>query len=1361
MSLSSQAPAAVSIVVDFDRFRSPDQQRQKQALAPIYPRNDHCSALARPVEAQLPILHLSSSDIEKVESRPISGGYCDLFQGVYAPTGLKVALKRLKSAVRFDWAEEEANARRRIHREEKIWANLTHRNILPFYGLIEMSNETYLVSPWMELGDLHMFIVARLHFLDGTPESQESDPKHDQFFMFNERDVICGIASGIVYLHTLHIVHGDLKAKNVLLNADLSPLLCDFGMTKALDEEYNTTSPAIKGAGTRRWMSPELLLQGGVKTMMSDIYAFGMTVVEILTGKIPFSDHDLPTEYIFLHGLANGIRPTPSPLSRLGQDFEPFWNLASRCWLTEPHLRPSAIDITQILGLNEPSESHGLGLLGLESSLTDSPRVCDGILDTLEVDRPSHPLELATDSVPEGHGGLEGKQEDNIFAFDRHIETELARERPAASGDLRRRASLLQGCGEAFRNAHRYTEAQKQLEEALRLHQQLGNDLGIARCLWNLGDVYRLEARYDEAHSTLKRAVEAFQPLQDPLEKAHCLWSLGDVYWRQDMADDAAVTWGQALEVYRQLDDSVGIAECSRNLGHVYQAQSRFEDSQRMLLEALAIFGARGMHRRVQQCSELLASLPSRHPVTDRFLSPANTMLNQASQSDGTHRSFLVILSILVLLPLAAKLQAATTAMYPPVTGELEIHQFEAVYSGSAKVGLSRAASTTNTTFDQAQQLDRRLDLEARNPSGSVCFSWSMQFDISHSLQGPIPGTSNVVTIQNLDRYRSPDDQQGQQALTPIHAGNSAYLSALAQPSQAQIPVLQVSSNDVEEIESRPIRGGHYCDLFQGVYAPSGLKLALKRPKFSARFDTAEEEASARRRIQREERIWANLTHRNILPFYGLIEKSNDTYLVSPWMELGDLHLFVMARLRFLDAAPERQDLDPKHDQFLMFNERDVICGIVSGVAYLHSLGIVHGDLKAKNVLLNVDLSPLLCDFGLTKVLDGEYSATSSAMKGAGTTRWMGPELLLHDGVKTRMSDIYAFGMSIFEILTGKVPFWDLNDYHLLSALGKGLRPNPSPSSRLTQDFTSLWELASRCWGNDPYLRPSADEVMQSLGSNNSGEAHGLGLFGARSSLSLSPRVIHQSIDLGDKPQDHAEHTLNPAVISTGVGHGGMGGDRRDGTSNGQIEGELDHHGPMVSEDLRRKASLLQGRGEAFRNAHRYTEAQKQLEEALQLHQQLGNDLGIARCLWNIGDVYRLEARYDDARSTLKQAVEAFQPLQDPLGKAHCLWSLGDAYWRQGLTDDAEVTWGQALEVYRQLDDGVGIAECSRNLGRVYQAQSRFEDSQRMLLEALTIFGARGMHRRVQQCSELLASLPANRHPVTDRFPSPTNTMFT
>ncbi|KAG9006796.1 hypothetical protein FRB94_000392 [Tulasnella sp. JGI-2019a] len=125
----------------------------------------------------------------------------------------------------------------------------------------------------------------------------------------------------------------------------LHPKICDFGLTKVMHTEYALTSVALKGAGSYRWMSPELLTEGenAAKTTASDIYAFGMKIAEILSAQLPLS-HIQSALFVALAVIA-GQRPQPEPLSREGQSFRDIWCLEDACWTSEPSSRPTADDV--------------------------------------------------------------------------------------------------------------------------------------------------------------------------------------------------------------------------------------------------------------------------------------------------------------------------------------------------------------------------------------------------------------------------------------------------------------------------------------------------------------------------------------------------------------------------------------------------------------------------------------------------------------------------------------------------------------------------------------------------------------------------------------------------------------------------------------------------------------------------------------------------------------------------------------------------------------------------------------------------------------------------------------------------------
>jgi len=147
---------------------------------------------------------------------------------------------------------------------------------------------------------------------------------------------------------------------------------------------------------------------------------------------------------------------------------------------------------------------------------------------------------------------------------------------------------------------------------------------------------------------------------------------------------------------------------------------------------------------------------------------------------------------------------------------------------------------------------------------------------------------------------------------------------------------------------------------------------------------------------------------------------------------------------------------------------------------------IVHGDLKGDNVLIDHNGIARLADFGLSRMLQ-EVDITlwnTSAVSGTpapGTLRWSAPELLLgKQTTVTIQSDIYAYGMTCYEVYTGLAPF---HDYHgqflVLKAILDGEVPQRIPGSDRFTDKT--WDLCTQCWDRDPQARPTSSAVLAFL----------------------------------------------------------------------------------------------------------------------------------------------------------------------------------------------------------------------------------------------------------------------------------------
>ncbi|KIO16038.1 hypothetical protein M407DRAFT_86470 [Tulasnella calospora MUT 4182] len=151
----------------------------------------------------------------------------------------------------------------RFEREAATWRRLRHRHILEFIGTIKRDGHVYIVSPFIDNGTLMEYVSRK--------------PKVDKLRL------LCETADAINYLHTETVVHGDIKAGNILISREGFALLCDFGLTRMMDAK---TSTCMKGAGSVRWMSPELW-DNLPRSFESDVYAFGMTIAEVSTRSKP------------------------------------------------------------------------------------------------------------------------------------------------------------------------------------------------------------------------------------------------------------------------------------------------------------------------------------------------------------------------------------------------------------------------------------------------------------------------------------------------------------------------------------------------------------------------------------------------------------------------------------------------------------------------------------------------------------------------------------------------------------------------------------------------------------------------------------------------------------------------------------------------------------------------------------------------------------------------------------------------------------------------------------------------------------------------------------------------------------------
>ncbi|CAN1222391.1 Receptor-like serine/threonine-protein kinase SD1-8 [Linum grandiflorum] len=217
-------------------------------------------------DSDLPFFHLSeiaaATNNFSEDNKLGEGGFGSVYKGTYK--GNEIAVKRL-SKYSGQGAEEFKN-------EVELLAKLQHRNLVKILGCCIQGSEKMLVYEYLPNKSLDYFIF------DEDKKASLNWP-----IRYN---IICGIARGILYLHEdsrLRIIHRDLKASNVLLDASMNPKISDFGMARIfkVNQDQANTNRVV---GTYGYMAPEYAMQG-MFSVKSDVYSFGVLLLEIVAGR--------------------------------------------------------------------------------------------------------------------------------------------------------------------------------------------------------------------------------------------------------------------------------------------------------------------------------------------------------------------------------------------------------------------------------------------------------------------------------------------------------------------------------------------------------------------------------------------------------------------------------------------------------------------------------------------------------------------------------------------------------------------------------------------------------------------------------------------------------------------------------------------------------------------------------------------------------------------------------------------------------------------------------------------------------------------------------------------------------------------
>jgi len=282
--------------------------------------------------------------VVRTERYPFAqGGNSDIWKcrWVNGPTSIEVAAKVIKGI-------QDDITLKRLLREIRVLAAVSHPNISPLLGTasdFDRVDRPCLVFPYHCRGEISGYL--------------KEHPGVDKL------SLIAQITNALLYLHNSNIVHGDIKGSNILIDEKLEASIIDFGLARILHESGFTTGTS---KGTWRFWAPEMMNdENGIQrvTTATDVYAFAMTVVQILTGFLPFR-HIRSDAKIVLTVITGG-RPLREHCPQITND---IWEVLEACWDADPNKRPSMDSLAHFFSSKSTSPTgqfdryDGVGMVG-------------------------------------------------------------------------------------------------------------------------------------------------------------------------------------------------------------------------------------------------------------------------------------------------------------------------------------------------------------------------------------------------------------------------------------------------------------------------------------------------------------------------------------------------------------------------------------------------------------------------------------------------------------------------------------------------------------------------------------------------------------------------------------------------------------------------------------------------------------------------------------------------------------------------------------------------------------------------------------------------------------------------------------
>ncbi len=488
---------------------------------------------------------------------------------------------------------------RHFRTERQVLANLSHPYIP---ALVDAG----------QLEDGRPYFIAE--YVDGTPIDAWCDTQ--KLSIDRRISLVLQVAAAVQHAHSNLVLHLDIKPENILIAADGTPRLLDFGVARLIDERDQGHK-----AFTPEYASPEQL-RGESPTVASDVYSMGVLMYRLLAGELPFSsprfspaetklaerehldarvrkpeslpDVDRDLRAIVRKSMAEAVADRYSSVEALLADLERYRNrrpveavTPTLSYRAGKFARRNTIAIAVVAGVFVLLAAFAVRETSLRKEAQAAHQRAEQEAETSrQVSR--FMTELFEVSDPGEARGNSVTARELLDRGAERIGTDLE-DQPFVA------ARMMSTMGSVYVKLGLYDAAAPLLEEARSLREATlsAEDVDLAAVLTQLGDVYRRLARFDEAEAVLERslAIHEQQVPTDRVELAETLQTLGNLYMRQGRFDDAEQAHLRGIPIHERVlgPEHPDFASHLSSLAMVYADRGRNDEAEAHYLRAIGI----------------------------------------------------------------------------------------------------------------------------------------------------------------------------------------------------------------------------------------------------------------------------------------------------------------------------------------------------------------------------------------------------------------------------------------------------------------------------------------------------------------------------------------------------------------------------------------------------------------------------------------------------------------------------------------------------------------------------------------------------------------------------------------------------